>query len=280
MAIPFYLVLSFRNSKMNLKSNTYEQFLSAQNAPTTFLNEKAEAIIENFRPAKQTISHYAPITFLLDYSTKKYIYVNESCFDLLGYTANYFLETGLEEYLSKWHPADFEIISTKIFPDTIAFLKTISAEQYNDYIFSYNYRMKNARDEYVTVLQRFSYIPGFVSEKPSGVIGVVFDITHFKNDKSIVHTIERTENHNGRVNELVFKKVHAVYEITRTQFLSKRELEILKFISKGLSSKQVAGEMSLSINTVNNHRKNMLAKIGCKSSSELMNYAVKRGLIL
>lgn len=115
---------------------------------------------------------------------------------------------------------------------------------------------------------------------PSGVIGVIFDITHFKNDTSTIHTIERTENNNGRVNELVFKKVHPVYEITRTQFLSKRELEILKYISKGLSSKQVAHEMSLSINTVNNHRKNMLAKMGCKSSSELMNYALKRGLLL
>lgn len=141
---------------MNLKSNTYEQFLnSAQNAPATALKENAEAIIEHFRPAKQTISNYAPVTFLLDYSTKKYIYVNEACFELLGYTANYFLETGVEEYISKWHPADFEIINTKVFPDTMAFLKTLCAEQYNDYIFSYNYRMKNARDEYITVLQRF-----------------------------------------------------------------------------------------------------------------------------
>src|SRR5690606_21255073 len=102
---------------------------------------------------------------------------------------------------------------------------------------------------------------------------------HFKNDVSVIHTIEKAQYDNGRVNELVFKKIHPIYEIERTQFLSKRELEILKFISKGLSSKQIAGRMSLSINTVNNHRKNMLAKIGCKSSSELMNYAVKRGLL-
>lgn len=267
---------------MKLKPTTYEEFLnSSQYASSTCLNEKAETIIEHFRPAKQTISHYAPITFLLDYSTKKYIYVNEACFDLLGYTANYFLEAGLEEYLNKWHPADFEIINTKIFPDTITFLKTLCAEQYNDYIFSYNYRMKNVMNKYITVLQRFSYIPGLVTEKPYGMIGVVFDITHFKNDTSIIHTIERsTEHKNGAVNELVFKKVHPVYEIERKQFLSKRELEILKFISRGLGSKQIADEMGLSINTINNHRKNMLAKIGCKSSSELMNYAINRGLLL
>jgi DNA-binding CsgD family transcriptional regulator len=266
---------------MKLKPLTYLEFLnSEQPASPSRLYEKADTIITHFRPAKQTISHYAPITFLLDYSNKKYIYVDEACFDLLGYTANYFLETGLEGYIGKWHPADFEIINTKIFPDTMAFLKTLSAEHYNDYIFSYNYRMKNPRGQYVTVLQRFSYIPGFDSENPSGVIGVVFDITHFKNDISIINTIEKVEYDNGRVNELVFKKVHPIYEIERTQFLSKRELEILKFISKGLSSKQIADRMSLSINTVNNHRKNMLAKMRCKSSSELMNYAVKRGLLL
>ena len=266
---------------MKLKRTTYKEFLnSTQHASVGQLNEKTEFIIEHFRPAKQTISRYAPVTFLLDYSTEKYIYVNEACFDLLGYTANYFLETGLEQYLSKWHEADFEIINTKVFPENVAFLKTLRPEQYNDYIFSYNYRMKNVKNEYIIVLQRFSYIPGTLAGKPHGMIGGIFDITHFKNDTSIVHTIERSIEYNdGTVSELVFKKVHAVYDVESKRGLSKKEIEILKFISQGLSSKQVADKMSLSINTVNNHRKNMLAKICCNTSSELMSYAMKHGLL-
>jgi DNA-binding CsgD family transcriptional regulator len=267
---------------MKPEPNTYKDFLnSIQYGSAAQLQEKAETIIEHFRPSGLTTSHYAPVTFLLDYSTKKYVYVNEACLNLLGYTAKYFLETGVEDYISKWYPEDFEIINTNIFPDSIAFLKNIPVEQYNDFIFSYNYRMKNASDEYITVLQRFSYIPGLVKEKPFGTIGIIFDITHFKNDTSIVHTIERSSEYkNDSVNELVFKKVYGVYEFGSSRYLSKKELDILKFISEGLSSKQIVGKTGLSINTINNHRKNMLAKLGCKSSSELISYAINRGLLL
>jgi DNA-binding CsgD family transcriptional regulator len=264
-----------------MKLFTYENFLnSAQDVSDFQFQENAEIIIDRFRPAKQTGSHYAPVTFLLDYSTKKYIYVNEACFDLLGYTANYFLETGLKEYLSRWHEADFSVINTKIFPDNMKFLRSLQLEQYSDFIFSYNYRMRNANDEYITVLQRFSYIPGSEAEKPCGMIGVIFDITHFKNDLSVVHTIEKSAmGRNGIVNELVFKKVHPVYEMEIIPRLSKREIEIIKHISRGLSSKQIADKMDLSINTISNHRKNMLAKVACKTSSELMSFSIKHGLV-
>ena len=52
--------------------------------------------------------------------------------------------------------------------------------------------------------------------------------------------------------------------------LTRREKEILTCITEGLSSKQIAGKLSISENTVSNHRKNMLAKTGAKSSAELI----------
>jgi len=61
--------------------------------------------------------------------------------------------------------------------------------------------------------------------------------------------------------------------------LSKREIEILKLMGRGLSSKQIAGELTLSINTINNHRKNMLRKTSSANSSDLLNTAIKLGFI-
>src|SRR5687768_10220380 len=107
---------------MKIKSTTYKGFLdSIKQQNQHQLKEKAANIIEHFQPAKQTASRFAPITFLLDYSTKKYIYVSESCFDVFGYNASYFLETGLEEYLSRWHEADFSVINKIVFTDSMAF---------------------------------------------------------------------------------------------------------------------------------------------------------------
>ena len=152
-------------------------------------------------------------------------------------------------------------------------------ERYADLIFSYNYRVLNAKGEYITILQRSSYIPGEVKGKPIGTIGVAFDITHFKSDTSVIHTIEEIKEYNGRsFTEILFKKVHPLID-KETLAVSKRELEILKWMAEGFSSKQIAGTLNLSINTVNNHRKNMLRKTGSKSSAELLNYALRHGFL-
>ena len=109
------------------------------------------------------------------------------------------------------------------------------------------------------------------------MVGVAFDITHFKNDTTIVHTIEESKWHNNQlVNKLVFKKIHAVNEVP---LITNREKEILMYLATGLSSKQIADKLKISINTISNHRKNMLSKTNCKSSAELMNYAAKHGLM-
>jgi DNA-binding CsgD family transcriptional regulator len=59
-----------------------------------------------------------------------------------------------------------------------------------------------------------------------------------------------------------------------TTDLTQREKEILNLIAQGMSSKQIADKLSISQNTVSNHRKNMLAKAGAKSSAELVSIGV------
>lgn len=244
------------------------------------MHEESQIVIERFSAPQPIPSRFAPVTFLLDFTKRKYLYVDESCFDLTGYTASYFLETGLEDYLKLWHPSDFGIMNKKVIPDNLEFLKTLPAEKYGSIVFSYNYRTRNSEGNFVSVLQRFSYIPSNIPGIPFGIIGVVFDITHFKNEQSIVHTIEETLRYNdGIVNKLIFKKTHPVYDIPICQLMSKRELEVLAFMAKGLSSKQIAYKLRLSANTINNHRKKMLKKVNCKTSSELINHAVKHGLL-
>jgi DNA-binding CsgD family transcriptional regulator len=263
------------------KPQSYEQYLELlQNSPQLGMNEEGNKIIEQFRSTEYFPSRYAPVVFLLDFTTKKYVYVVEACLQLLGYTASYFLATGLEEYLNKWHPVDFQLINNKVFPENIKFIKTLAPEKYIDIIFSYNYRMRNPKGEYVTVLQRFSYVPSSIRGKPYGMIGVIFDITHFKNDISVIHTIEEVKRHNGDLlHETLFKKVYPINQYSHLSALSKRESEILTWMSQGRSSKQIADTLKISINTVNNHRKNMLLKTISKNSSELLNYAIRHGYL-
>lgn len=61
--------------------------------------------------------------------------------------------------------------------------------------------------------------------------------------------------------------------------LTTREFEIVKKISKGLSSKQIAEKLFLSIHTVNTHRRNILQKSKKEHISEYIYELLSQGLI-
>lgn len=58
--------------------------------------------------------------------------------------------------------------------------------------------------------------------------------------------------------------------------LTERESQIIRMISKGASSTEMAKKLNLSIHTINSHRKNILKKLGFRSPAELIAYAVKK----
>ena len=61
--------------------------------------------------------------------------------------------------------------------------------------------------------------------------------------------------------------------------LSPREYEVLKLITKGLKTNQIADSLHLSVHTINSHRKNILKKLHLKSPAELIVYALESGLV-
>lgn len=61
--------------------------------------------------------------------------------------------------------------------------------------------------------------------------------------------------------------------------LTKKEFEIIQLIAQGLTTKEIAAKDYLSVHTINTHRKNILKKLGINSTSELIMYAYKTGII-
>jgi DNA-binding CsgD family transcriptional regulator len=57
------------------------------------------------------------------------------------------------------------------------------------------------------------------------------------------------------------------------------EIELLKYMSDGLTSKEIASRMKKSVHTINNQRKNLLLKTGAKNGAELINLAKRKGWI-
>ena len=60
--------------------------------------------------------------------------------------------------------------------------------------------------------------------------------------------------------------------------LSRRELDIIKLIKEGLSSKEIAQQLDISLKTVEVHRYNVLKKLKLKNTAALVNFINAKGL--
>lgn len=89
----------------------------------------------------------------------------------------------------------------------------------------------------------------------------------------------------GRVMDAILEKdTHqcsdgSVCDHCQPVFLSDRELEIIKLIAESYTTKEIAQKVHLSFHTVSTHRKNIFKKLKIRTSSELIIYAIKRGIV-
>jgi DNA-binding NarL/FixJ family response regulator len=61
--------------------------------------------------------------------------------------------------------------------------------------------------------------------------------------------------------------------------LTPREDQVVKLIAEGQSSREIARSLTISVNTVERHRENILQKLGMRDRTELTRYAIRVGLI-
>ena len=66
--------------------------------------------------------------------------------------------------------------------------------------------------------------------------------------------------------------------VSPEETLGDRELEVLQLLGQGMSSREIADAMHISVKTVESHREHLKRKLGLGSGDELLRYAVHRFL--
>ena len=61
--------------------------------------------------------------------------------------------------------------------------------------------------------------------------------------------------------------------------LTPRETQVLQLIAKGMSNREIASLLGLSVNTVSVHRNNLMHKMNVHRTAELVLYAIRKGLV-
>jgi len=61
--------------------------------------------------------------------------------------------------------------------------------------------------------------------------------------------------------------------------LTDREREVLRAIAEGLTNRDIARQLDVSVNTVDSHRKHLMEKLGLHNTAEIVRFAVRKGLV-
>lgn len=62
--------------------------------------------------------------------------------------------------------------------------------------------------------------------------------------------------------------------------LTTREREVVQLIAEGLTTRDIAATLHISVKTVETHRVNIMKKLNTKSQADIVKYAIKKGLVL
>ena len=84
---------------------------------------------------------------------------------------------------------------------------------------------------------------------------------------------------NGYMKQLKKAQKTVVKIIPRRSKLSKKEKEILQFLVEGMSSREIAEKLQLSVRTIDNHRANMMRRLQVRNAAELVKTAVEEKLL-
>lgn len=69
------------------------------------------------------------------------------------------------------------------------------------------------------------------------------------------------------------------FPASKVSMLTDREREVLQLIAEGLTSKEIAADLGVSLKTIETHRSNLMGKLNIRKASKLVRVAIHEGLV-
>lgn len=131
-------------------------------------------------------------------------------------------------------------------------------------------RFKSSNGVYKQILQQ--NIP-LTIENGKVILGLIvwMDISAYKKDDLVTY---KTVLVNGNDSVTILSQ-----GICENNILTDREIRVLQLTANGLSEKEIADRLSISLHTIKSHRKNMIRKTGVKNAAELVRFGVANLII-
>ncbi|MFH0894976.1 MAG: LuxR C-terminal-related transcriptional regulator [Bacteroidota bacterium] len=209
---------------------------------------------------------------IFDLYKKEHLYMSKRFESLLGWE----VETGVNDVeftSSMTHPEDMEKMNRQalFFFGMALAIPTDRRHEYKNYKYVTDYRVKHRDGHWVRVIEQQKML----EMDKRGNVWLAMGILDISPDHDI-ETPARTRLINIETGQ-VFRVPDE--EKIKEAVLSHREIEVLKLISDGLISKQIADKLFISVNTVNTHRQRIIEKLCVQNTAGAVNAARNMGLI-
>jgi hypothetical protein len=204
---------------------------------------------------------------VFDLGQMKFLYTSKSIFQIIGITPE---EINPGHYTQLIHPEDEERLG-QARARVYKMEKEIFKAQKGSALTSYNLRIRNTDGNYNNLFVQ-DYM--FFSPIPYKAVFLIQVVTNIE-----WHKMKKDRYHYYAGNDLSLFKFPDQELLEIGPDLSHREFEIIRMIEAGLSSKDIADKLFLSIHTVNTHRSNILEKSGKSQISDLIYEFKEKGLM-
>lgn len=207
------------------------------------------------------------------FNVKKLVfeYISDQFEPITGWQSQTF---DLQKFLDCIHPDDqaFYVNSQQAISKQL--VNKVNAQELYYYKVSLDFRLQCADGSYKRMLQQTVSLRQDEAGAQLYTLGIHTDISHLKTDSKPILSIIGLEGRPSWHNI----EPERVFDEAKPSILTRRELEIARLLSKGLSGAEVAQQLHLSDLTVATHRKNILRKLGVSNTVGLVQYLVKAGL--
>lgn len=211
--------------------------------------------------------------FIIDFSRMQYLYVSHGIVNILGYTAEEWKQEGMDAAFRVVYTDDKSRLK-KLHADLFSFHFSVPVADRKKYLYTYDFRVVTKQKTIVWLMGQSSIIAMDKDGKFSVCFEICSDITHIKKNNTMTLSIVKCDIAQTGRNEKQF-----FYQLEGNLSFTTRERQVLQLLSRGLSSKKIAGKLSISELTVFKHRSNMMKKAGVSNSGSLINYALTNELL-
>ncbi|HEY8401823.1 MAG TPA: helix-turn-helix transcriptional regulator [Cytophagaceae bacterium] len=204
------------------------------------------------------------VFFILDLASGNFDFITQSFKDtIIGYPIEHFYRDGILFFNSLIHKEDFQRITSNVLLLTYKINGTVKIKE--------NFKINNANNELISVSAIAIVTTAYKSQRK--LVGILIDESTTREkevkEKEIYEHIEQLYSDYCQLmmpekNE----KEKSVLEI-----LSRREVEVLRLIADGFSSKMLADKLCISQHTADSHRKNIMSKLRVKNTAEMVRLA-------